>query len=82
MPRQQTSLTTDNIELCFKHSPRLKNKVQELLVNRDWEALEELLRVESLEANDRARFLSLMYAEVSTKTLKEDLVIDDIYEEP
>lgn len=81
MPRQRTSLTTDNIELCFKNSPRLKDKVKELWVNNDWENLEEVLRVESLEANDRARLLSLMYAEVSTKTLREDLVIDDVYEE-
>ena len=68
----QTELTTKNLEMSITNKKTL-DTAKEMLVNRKYEELEELLRVESLSASDRALILNRMYAEISNKNLYREL---------
>lgn len=68
----QTELTTKNLEMSITNKKTL-DTAKEMLVNRKYEELEELLRVEALSASDRALILNRMYAEISNKNLYREL---------
>ena len=64
----QRELTTENLRLVFKHTPTF-DKAQDMLINRKYDELEELLRVEWMSAQERAIVLNKMYSEISAKNL-------------
>lgn len=68
----QTELTTKNLEMSITNKKTL-DTAKEMLVNRKYEELEELLRVEALSASDRALILNRMYTEISNKNLFREL---------
>ena len=68
----QTELTTKNLEMSITNKKTL-DIAKEMLVNRKYEELEELLRVEALSASDKALILNRMYAEISNKNLYREL---------
>lgn len=68
----QTELTTKNLEMSITNKKTL-DTAKEMLINRKYEELEELLRVEALSASDRALILNRMYAEISNKNLYREL---------
>lgn len=68
----QTELTTENLEMAITNKKTL-DTAKEMFVNRKYEELEELLRVEALSASDRALILNRMYAEISNKNLFREL---------
>lgn len=68
----QTELTTKNLEMSITNKKTL-DTAKEMLINRKYEELEELLRVEALSASDRALILNRMYTEISNKNLYREL---------
>lgn len=68
----RTNLTTDNLKLVFKNTPMF-DKVNSMVVDRKYDELEEILRIEWLAAQDRAVILNKMYAEIVNKNIRENL---------
>lgn len=68
----QTELTTENLEMAITNKKTL-DTAKKMFVNRKYEELEELLRVEALSASDRALILNRMYTEISNKNLFREL---------
>lgn len=64
----QRELNTDNLKLVFKNTSTF-NKAQDMLVNRKYDELEELLKVEWMSAQEKAVVLNKMYSEISAKNL-------------
>lgn len=65
----QRELSTDNFKLAFKDKHTLET-AQDMLVNRKFEELENLLRVEWMAAQERAIILNKMYSEISSNNLR------------
>ena len=74
----QRELNTDNLKLVFKNTSTF-NKAQDMLVNRKYDELEELLKVEWMSAQERAIVLNKMYAELSAKNLMTTLTDEEDY---
>ena len=64
----QRELTTDNLKLALKDKHTFET-AEDMLVNRKYEELEELLRIEWMGAQERAIILNKMYSEISSKNL-------------
>lgn len=64
----QRELSTDNLKLVFKDKHTF-DTAQDMLVNRRFEELENLLRVEWMAAQERSIILNKMYSEISNKNL-------------
>jgi len=65
----QRELSTDNFKLVFKDKHTFE-VAQDMLVNRKFEELENLLRVEWMAAQERAVILNKMYSEISSNNLR------------
>lgn len=74
----QRELNTDNLKLVFKNTSTF-NKAQDMLINRKFEELEELLKVEWMSAQERAIVLNKMYAELSAKNLMTTFTDEEDY---
>jgi hypothetical protein len=74
----QRELNTDNLKLVFKNTSTF-NKAQDMLINRKFEELEELLKVEWMSAQERAIVLNKMYAELSAKNLMTTFTDEENY---
>lgn len=68
----RTNLTTDNLKLVFKNTPMF-DKVNSMVVDRKYDELEEILRIEWLAAQDRAVILNKMYAEIVNKNIRDNI---------
>ena len=68
----RTNLTTDNLRFVFKNTPMF-DKINNMVVDRKYDELEEILRIEWLAAQDRAVILNKMYAEIVNKNIRENL---------
>lgn len=68
----RTNLTTDNLKFVFKNTPMF-DKINNMVVDRKYDELEEILRIEWLAAQDRAVILNKMYAEIANKNIRENL---------
>lgn len=64
----QRELTTENLKLAIKDK-HIFDMAEDMLVNRKYDELEELLRIEWIGAQERAIVLNKMYSEISSKNL-------------
>lgn len=64
----QRELTTENLRFTLKDKHTCEI-AQDMLVNRKFEELEDLLRIEWMNAQERAIILNKMYSEISSKNL-------------
>ena len=64
----QRELSTDNLKLAIKDKHTLET-AQDMLVNRRYNELEELLRIEWMDTQERAIVLNKMYLELTKKNI-------------
>lgn len=72
----QRELTQDNLRIAFKDLNTFC-KANDMLTNRRYDELEELLKIEWMNAQERAIVLNKMYAELSSKNMRANIYDDE-----